>query len=236
MIRIPFNSTTPSPFYFPFVHLLPVCSFKNRANRPPASRLKRPSVHFRLEFERISGLGTRLGDFSSGKKGAIELYLDACRSIDFFLGGEGEGVARVCRVQRFYPALSTDPSLIVRFNSGFDHRFYSAFLPVKVSRSSDSSETPLRHAYACENCFRPFDLSFEHRNALNCFWEGDNFLPSCKWMHINVEIGTLESFCRQFNSFEKKYLKVSYICNIPGTFFFVRDKKISKNKTRSLRI
>lgn len=93
VIRIPFNSTTPSPFYFPFVHLLPVCSFKNRANRPPASRLKRPSVHFRLEFERISGLGTRLGDFSSpGKKGAIELYLDACRSIDFFLrGGRGGG-------------------------------------------------------------------------------------------------------------------------------------------------
>lgn len=53
---------------------------------------------------------------------------------------------------------------------------------------------------------------------------------------MSGEIGTLESFFRQFNSFEKRDLKVSYICNIPGTFFFVRDKKISKNKTRSLRI
>lgn len=104
-------------------------------------------------------------------------------SVDRFFSTER---GRVCRVQRFYPALSTDPSLIVRFNSGFDHHFYSPFLPVKVSRSSDSSQTP-PPCICMRELFSTLRSLIEHRNALNCFSEGGGLISSspCKWMPMS---------------------------------------------------
>lgn len=160
MIRIPFNSTTPSPFYFPFVHLLPVCSFKNRANRPPASRLKRPSVHFRLEFERISGLGTRLGDFSSEKR--RHRIIPGRMSVDRFFStgrerGWRESVAynvftRLCPSIPLWSSASIPASTIV-------------FIQRSSLWKSPVPQTLLKHPSAMHMHARTvFDPSISHSN------------------------------------------------------------------------
>lgn len=200
------NSVTPwwyaSPLTLPpllfslsLCSLAPCLSVQKPSKSFPCISIETSERPFSMEFERISGLGTRLGDFSSGEKKAPSNYTWTHVGRSIFSTGWRWGEARVCRVQRFYPALSTDPSLIVRFNSGFDHHFYSAFLPVKVSPSSDSSETP-PPCICMRELFSTLRSLIERRNALNCFW-GGNFLPPCKWMPIlRVEIGTLESFFR----------------------------------------
>lgn len=125
-----------SPFIFSFPLFTPaLCLLVRKPGKsvetPAIETSKRP---FSTESERISGLGTRLGDFSSKGEKRRHRIIAGRMSVDrfFSMGGGGGGGGRwgeVCRVQRFHPALSTDPSLIVRFNSGFDHHFYSAFPP-----------------------------------------------------------------------------------------------------------
>lgn len=174
------NSVTPwwyaSPLTLPpllfslsLCSLAPCLSVQKPSKSFPCISIETSERPFSMEFERISGLGTRLGDFSSGEKKAPSNYTwtHVGRSI-FSTGWRWGGVYRV---QRFYPALSTDPSLIVRFNSGFDHHFYSAFLPVKVSPSSDSSETP-PPCICMRELFSTLRSLIERRNALNCFWGG----------------------------------------------------------------
>lgn len=111
---------------------------------------------FSMEFERISGLGTRLGDFSSGEKKAPSNYTwtHVGRSI-FSTGWRwGESVAynvftRLCPPIPLWSSASIPASTII---------FIQRSSLWKSPRSQTLLKHP-RHAYACENCFRPFDLS-----------------------------------------------------------------------------
>lgn len=169
----------PSLPYFPF----PLCSLAPclLVQKPSKShpRLKRPfSIRNSNEFP---GLWCSIRRLLGGKKGAIELYVDACRSIDFFLRRGGESVAynvftRLCPPIPLWSSASIPASTII-----FIHRSSPWKSPVPQTLLKHP-----RHAYACENCFRPFDLSSNIETRLIVSRKGGLISSSpCKWMPMS---------------------------------------------------
>lgn len=150
----------PSLPYFPF----PLCSLAPclLVQKPSKShpRLKRPfSIRNSNEFP---GLWCSIRRLLGGKKGAIELYVDACRSIDFFLRGEGEWSGESLSRTTFLPGF-VHRSL---FDRPLQFRLRPSFLFTVPPRESLPflrlfSNTPAMHMHA-RTVFHP---SISHRTS-----------------------------------------------------------------------